>query len=189
MAKIPFDIKYRPQIESGEYRVENMAGFPVTILDWCYNGCQIIAKTKIKGEVEGKLKDYVRAYTQDGGLLVMGEKYDDTLCIITPEPELSDSRQKSLRNNQKQEDDWTEDDEKHLKWLCGIIRHTLVTYKELSLKEEVELGKWMDKWLNHSPNHQFHWKPSEEQMESLEIAVSALQSTTLESLYNDLKKL
>lgn len=47
MAKISFDIKYRPQIESGEYRVENMAGFPVTILDWCYNGYQIIAKTWI----------------------------------------------------------------------------------------------------------------------------------------------
>ena len=34
MAKIPFDIKYRPQIESGEYKVETRDGKPVRIICW-----------------------------------------------------------------------------------------------------------------------------------------------------------
>ena len=34
MAKIPFDIKYRPQIESGEYKVETKGGAPVHILSF-----------------------------------------------------------------------------------------------------------------------------------------------------------
>ena len=36
---------------------------------------------------------------------------------------------------------------------------------------------------------QDRWKPSEEQMDALETAVSSLQSTALESLYQQLKKL
>ena len=37
MNKIPFDIKYRPEIEAGEYRVETREGEPVEIVlwDWC----------------------------------------------------------------------------------------------------------------------------------------------------------
>lgn len=34
MKKVPFDIKYRPQIESGEYKVETVSGFHVEILRW-----------------------------------------------------------------------------------------------------------------------------------------------------------
>ena len=34
MAKIPFDITYRPQIESGEYKVETDCKEPVTIIKW-----------------------------------------------------------------------------------------------------------------------------------------------------------
>ena len=34
MAKISFDIKYRPQIESGEYKVETRDGKPVRIICW-----------------------------------------------------------------------------------------------------------------------------------------------------------
>lgn len=32
MAKIPFDVKYRPQIESGEYRIETKDGRLVEIV-------------------------------------------------------------------------------------------------------------------------------------------------------------
>ena len=40
-----------------------------------------------------------------------------------------------------------------------------------------------------SLKERYTWKPSEEQMDALETAVSSLQSTALESLYNELKKL
>ena len=34
MEKIPFNPKFRPQIESGEYRVETRCGYPVQIVCW-----------------------------------------------------------------------------------------------------------------------------------------------------------
>ena len=43
-------------------------------------------------------------------------------------------------------------------------------------------------WLK-SIKQRIGWRPSEEQMDALETAVSSLQSTALESLYNDLKKI
>lgn len=46
---------------------------------------------------------------------------------------------------------------------------------------------WYLKKKNAMPQTQ--WKPSEEQMDALESAVSSLQSTALESLYQNLKKL
>lgn len=43
-------------------------------------------------------------------------------------------------------------------------------------------------WLK-SLKDRYTWKPSEEQMDALETATSTLQYTSLESLYNELKKL
>lgn len=45
---------------------------------------------------------------------------------------------------------WSEEDEEMLMWLCRII-HSQRMRKEITLKEESELGEWMDKWLNHNP--------------------------------------
>ena len=42
--KIPFDIKYRPQIESGKYAVFTDCGEPVEIVKWdCKGNCPILA--------------------------------------------------------------------------------------------------------------------------------------------------
>ena len=38
MKRIPFDVKYRPEIESGEIKVVNGKGKPVTILKWDMQG-------------------------------------------------------------------------------------------------------------------------------------------------------
>jgi hypothetical protein len=53
---------------------------------------------------------------------------------------------------------WSEEDTKMLKWLCRIV-HSQKVGKVITLKEESELGKWMDKQLNHNP--QPHWDWSE----------------------------
>ena len=45
---------------------------------------------------------------------------------------------------------WSEEDEEMLKWLCRII-HTQRLDRAITLKEESELGEWIDKWLNHNP--------------------------------------
>ena len=42
MNKIPFDIKYRDKIESGEYQVITRANKPVDILDWDYKDTKTI---------------------------------------------------------------------------------------------------------------------------------------------------
>ena len=42
MTKIPFDIKYRDKIESGEYKVVTRADKPVDIIDWGYGGMKAI---------------------------------------------------------------------------------------------------------------------------------------------------
>lgn len=88
---------------------------------------------------------------------------------------------------------WSEEDEQHLEWLCRIV-HSRKVHGELSLAEESELGKWMDKWLNHNPNPR--WKPSEEQMNVLKEAIFYFGNSwvshkqeVLESIYNDLKSL
>lgn len=45
---------------------------------------------------------------------------------------------------------WSEEDEEMLKWLCRII-HSQRLDKAITLKEESELGEWIDKWLNYNP--------------------------------------
>lgn len=54
------------------------------------------------------------------------------------------------RFNTQQKIDWTGEDEKMLKRLCGIV-HSQRVNQVITLKEESELGKWMDKWINHNP--------------------------------------
>ena len=85
--------------------------------------------------------------------------------------------------------EWSEEDEKMLKCLCRIV-HSQRVGKVITLREESELGKWIDKWLNHNP--QPHWKPSDEQLNSLYDVLNpcdGLSREVLESLYVQLKEL
>lgn len=82
--KIPFDIKYRPQIESGEYKVKTKDGSPARIICW---------DSPIDKErpIIAIVFDYqIEQYKADG-------RYDNDfgttnydLFIITPEPELTE---------------------------------------------------------------------------------------------------
>lgn len=62
--KIPFDIKYRPQIESGEYKVFLKNGNPVRILAWDLPGEYPIAAADwpLNNETDTR----VETYTEDG---------------------------------------------------------------------------------------------------------------------------
>lgn len=76
---------------------------------------------------------------------------------------------------------WSEEDEKMLNYVIIDIE---------SLKEQVYCRTLCDEeidWLK-SLRPQSWWKPTDEQMDALESAVSSLQSTALESLYQDLTK-
>lgn len=98
---------------------------------------------------------------------------------------------KSLKNRVQPQpkQEWSEKDEKMLKWLCRIV-HSQRVGKVITLREESVLGEWIDKWLNHNP--QPHWKPSDEQLNSLYDVLNPCDGFSrgnLESLYQDLKKL
>lgn len=89
MTKIPFDIKYRPQIESGEYKVETGDGRSVRIISWdkkVFGGStEIVALVSTpKGDTET-----VQLYCPDGKLIVSSWNEKFKLFIVTPEPEMS----------------------------------------------------------------------------------------------------
>lgn len=133
-------------------------------IDSLYHAQRILEKTL--GKVDG--------YQTDDGIL-------SHQCAITAIKKLY--KQKSA--------EWSEEDEEMLKWLCGIV-HSQRSGKVITLKEESELGKWIDKWLNHNPQSQ--WKPSDEQIEALGMAIDIgsipeKYYTELNKLYYELKKL
>lgn len=86
--KIPFDIKYRPQIESGEYKVETRNGLPVRIICWDRKfGYPIVG---LAYEKATGCESYVSAYA-DGTTSANGKmELSDDLFLITPEPGLSE---------------------------------------------------------------------------------------------------
>lgn len=89
MAKIPFDIKFRPQIESGEYKVETRDGRQAKVMDWAFN--DKVFGNSIAIKVTDSDGDYALLYKHHGkqaSIFPVEEGSD--LIIITPEPEFSE---------------------------------------------------------------------------------------------------
>lgn len=84
MAKIPFNIKFRPQIESGEYKVETRGGDPIRVLAWDLPYDFPIATAEFTEDN----RVIVESYSADGWV-GYGEK-ENNLVVITPESELSE---------------------------------------------------------------------------------------------------
>lgn len=85
MAKIPFDIKYRPQIEAGEYKVETRSGNTARVVCWDRVGIQLVV-------LIGKDED-VLTYNLDGTTGQQMQLPSD-LFIVTPEEELTEFEKK-----------------------------------------------------------------------------------------------
>lgn len=87
MSKIQFDIKYRSQIESGEYKVETRDGRKARIIHWDLNCTSpIVAVMDAHIDLPGEIVDVFS---------VSGRAFDDIespsdLFIVTPGPELSE---------------------------------------------------------------------------------------------------
>ena len=82
MKTIPFDIKYRPEIVSGKYKLVNSEGKNVTVLDWEFHrGDSKVLIVKI-----ARANGYEDAvlYTHDGKRI---SQIEDHLSIVTDEPE------------------------------------------------------------------------------------------------------
>lgn len=87
MAKIPFSIDYRPQIESGEYKVETNFGSPVEIV--CWNRRDDTANKTIVGIIRTGTVEEIASWNIGGKLCnatsPQNTAYD--LFIVTPEPD------------------------------------------------------------------------------------------------------
>ena len=87
MAKIPFNIKFRPQIEGGEYKVEIGKSDPwsARIVCWDLNGNDLIViVTNPEGKEEGLI------YTPEGKHKAYAPRIDSDLFLVTPEPEMTE---------------------------------------------------------------------------------------------------
>lgn len=88
--RIPFDISKRPQIESGEYKVETGDGRSVRIISWdkkVFGGStEIVALVPTP---EGNT-EIVQLYCPDGKLIASSWNEKFKLFIVTPEPELTE---------------------------------------------------------------------------------------------------
>ena len=83
-----FDIKYRPQIESCEYKVETEDGNPVVVMDWDWNH---YGKHSIAVKVTCEEKNLGYLYSDNGDPVTL---FAPDLFIVTPEPELSEFEKK-----------------------------------------------------------------------------------------------
>lgn len=89
--KIPFDIKYRTQIESGEYKVETRGGKPARIVCWDFMRSTDVFDLLVCIPSDYENEERETAYSVNA----KGERFDgmqdsEDLFIITPAPELSD---------------------------------------------------------------------------------------------------
>lgn len=88
--RIPFDISKRPQIESGEYKVETRDGRPARIICWDVN-CDAPIIALVAGNPSDKTdtREYILSCFEKGNYFHTKESEND-LFIVTPEPEMSE---------------------------------------------------------------------------------------------------
>lgn len=89
--KIPFNIKYRPQIESDEYKVETKDGKQVRIVSWDKNGFECKEIVALVTNATGT--ESCNIYTIDGLLRSNSCQKNMNLFIVTPEEELTEFEQ------------------------------------------------------------------------------------------------
>ena len=108
MTKIPFDIKYRPQIESGEYKVETNFGSPVEIV--CWNRRDDTANKTIVGIIRSGTVEEIASWNIGGKLCdaAFPQNSDYDLFIVTPEEELTEF-EKAIKDMIKPYAAWPDD--------------------------------------------------------------------------------
>lgn len=92
--KIPFDIKYRPQIESGEYKVETRDGRPARIICWDIE--YYYPQYKIGALIKNDEGEDFFFLTEKGYFCIKESGECDSnndLFIVTPEEELTEFEQ------------------------------------------------------------------------------------------------
>lgn len=140
--KIPFDMKYRPQIESGKYKVVTEDDEPARIICWdsTIDKERPIIAIVYDGQIEQYKADGRYDYEYDTS------NYD--LFIITPEPELSEFEKEleSFYNHHLQvctyDNQGTVEDSLHY-WASKLLA---LARKELEPAIKAEALKYLPRW-------------------------------------------
>ena len=132
MAKIPFDIKYRPQIESGEYKAILECGIEAEILAWDKPGeYPIICVAKKDDAIPFRTDGNGKAYHYPEGA-----NYSN-LFLVTPAPELTEF-EKMVREAIEYDPETSSEEE-----IEQAVRGYAEDILELAKKEALkDLPKW-----------------------------------------------
>lgn len=140
MAKIPFDIKYRPQIESGEYKVETRDGKPTRIVCWDLKGNEDFF---ILALVEKNEKEVSYCYPATGCCKAACDpEGKDDLFIITPEPKLSEFELKVHEILYSDKPEYSASDPESWKHAASELLELARKEMEEELKEKVLHDYW-----------------------------------------------
>ncbi len=133
------------------------------------------------GKKQYSVGDLVQA---KGGMHIMGEEDISEWFRRAYYEEVRDAFTPNIDTNipEKPKQEWSKEDEKMLNEVLDSVAYAFYDQGNEGEIEDDPAFLWLHR-LRPS------WKPSEEQMEALEAATVRYQSTGLESLYEDLKKL
>lgn len=219
MTKIPFNIKYRPQIESGEYKVVTREDRPVEIRIWDLKGDFPVVgvyfdeknnrETAVQVTAEGRCSikpsdDYCDDFFIPANKSVMWSEEDeeqlDRALYMMEQLDMTKSWDdvynwlKSLEDRvfPQPRQEWTEEDE-----VCYISIMEHLKYSITNGKPETYTNGRLTDWIEKRAKFlrpQNHWQPSEEQVKALGVAtyisnITEKEYQELEKLYQDLKKL
>lgn len=146
--KIPFDIKYRPQIESGEYKVETRSGLPARIVCWDRNSKDMEILALVYDEHIDENNEELAEVALDGRMFPRGKDHDYDLFIVTQEEELTEFEQ-CLLDFAKARDEYEYDSTKVVELNDKVIELTksyakkllAIAKRELQLEIDAEIEK------------------------------------------------
>jgi hypothetical protein len=189
-------VQLQPKQEWSEVNDSMIEGIKIAILNYYdkENAEEIINWLKsIKDKVQPQLKQEWSEYDNkiikniEDSLNVYSESHPCLKVVVAEELEWLKSLKDKIQPQTKQE--WSEEDEKYSSYVCAALQ---CYYKLREDRNNTNGQEDLDKarnWLyNKLKSLKPHWKPSEEQMKTLEYVTRGNSYPHLTSLYQDLKK-
>ena len=140
MAKIPFDLKYRPQIESGEYKLRTADGaHPVRIICWDAEGSQ--RNDDIIGLEKSDLgAENIQRYDYTGHLIADSAHRNNKDLVIITKPELTEfeeTLETFLMNADSSADTFHEETKKYASKLLELAKKDLTDTLQLQFDDDI----------------------------------------------------
>lgn len=132
MSKISFDIKYRPQIESGEYKVVTDVGEPVEVVKWdCKGKCPILAVID-----DGDTQD--SCFYDENGVSYSGK---ECIYILTNELELTEFERELDSCVENIQNSYGDDRKRNIRFYADTLLEIARKQLESEFQQAYESGK------------------------------------------------